>query len=408
LVKALTGKEGLIIPYDQIEAAEKKNAKLYEEYKKHVKQFNLVVKDALNQYVRASGKSTVDFQEAKKALESQGIKTNWQEGFSGRIDDQGKWYTSAGLQLTGVPSSIVFPYIYMNPKYDPKKDNGYVFLARKRPKGVGTPGGQSVFTISYRQGATTQKFGNVDELKDKIKAIRNKWLVPLHKGVGYPEGVISTILEILIQFSARVGSSPNKPNGISALRVNNFQFQPNGNVLIKYMGKDNVAQKHQLEKTNKFHKMVIVNLNGLKQDKKPIDKMFTFKKSSGKQVHINSTIVNKFFQKLGAGDMTVHKLRTLRGTLLFKELMDKNATKLFNPKKPLTEKEAKAKFMSLAEEVGKVLGHIRTMKDGPKVTGATALASYIDPAVQVEFWTKLNMRPPKALMKYMPKKDPKD
>lgn len=394
IVKGLTGKTGTIIPREEALKAKKKHKDLYKKYLKLRKEFNDVWKTELQNFVRKSGTHVVDFDAAKKHLESKGMQHNLPDGFKGKIDDQGRWYTTAGKLISQVPGPE-FKLILMNKGYDPKADDSYVFVARKGPKGE-VKGHAHFFTIDFLKRGRTQKFENVDEMKDKIKSIRTKWIPFMKAGIKKPEGVAATILEILIQFSARVGSNPKKPNGISALPVAAFKPQTNGSLVIQYRGKDQVKQRHVLDKNNVYHKMVIANIRALMEGKKSTDLLFTWKRPSGKPVHINSTLVNRMFKKLGATN-TVHKLRTLRGTLLFNDLMNKS--KIFS-KKGVSEKEAKQEFMKISEEVGKLLGHVRTLQGQTKITGATAIQSYIDPAVMLKFFEKLSMRPPKQLQKF--------
>lgn len=394
LVKGLTGKQGIVIPREDAAKAKKKHKELYKQYLRLRKDFNDVWKTELANYVRKSGKATVPYAEAKKYLESKGLMHNLPDGFVGRIDDQGRWYTTAGKLIAQSPGPE-FKLIFMNKEYNPQTDDSFVFVARKGPKGQ-VKGHAHFYTVDYLKKGRTEKFENVDEMKNKIQTIRTKWLPYLKAGVKKPEGVAATILEILIQFSARVGSNPRKPNGISSLLVKNALPQANGNLILKYIGKDGVLQKHTLDKSNQFHKYCIANIKALMEGKKPNDLLFTWKKPSGKQIHINSTLVNKMYKRLGATN-TVHKIRTLRGTILFDALMKKS--KIF-AKKDVSEKVAKIEFMRIAEEVGKMLGHVRTMQGQAKVTGATAIQSYIDPTVMLEFWNKLGMRPPAQLQKF--------
>jgi hypothetical protein len=64
------------------------------------------------------------------------------------------------------------------------------------------------------------------------------------------------------------------------------------------------------------------------------------------------------------------------------------------------ESRARKMFLQLAEKVGQELGHIRTFKGQPKVTGLTAVGNYIDPAPMLEFFQKLGLRPPNFLEKF--------
>jgi hypothetical protein len=58
-------------------------------------------------------------------------------------------------------------------------------------------------------------------------------------------------------------------------------------------------------------------------------------------------------------------------------------------------------YKKMGEAVGKALNHVRRGANGSRVTGVTALANYIDPEVQIAFFTQLGFRPPKSLERYM-------
>jgi len=67
---------------------------------------------------------------------------------------------------------------------------------------------------------------------------------------------------------------------------------------------------------------------------------------------------------------------------------------------PKDERQAMDMFKKLAEAVGKALNHVRNGQQGTKVTGATALQAYIDPLVQIEYWSTVGYRVPKSLEKF--------
>jgi len=99
---------------------------------------------------------------------------------------------------------------------------------------------------------------------------------------------------------------------------------------------------------------------------------------------------------MGAEGVTVHKIRTFRGTHLFNELMEKTLEK-----PPKDERKALEIFMKMGEQVGKLLNHVRTLSSGgTKVTGTTALVNYIDPAAQIHFFRTLGFRIPRFLERY--------
>jgi hypothetical protein len=133
------------------------------------------------------------------------------------------------------------------------------------------------------------------------------------------------------------------------------------------------------------------------QDKTPNDPLFTVLKPTGRWARVTAGQVNNLFRAMGAPEgVTVHKLRTARGTHVWNELMNEALEK----KPPKDEKTAMAVFKKLAEAVGKILNHVRRGAGGQKVTGTTALNAYIDPSAQLYFWNSLGFRIPKYLEKY--------
>jgi hypothetical protein len=116
---------------------------------------------------------------------------------------------------------------------------------------------------------------------------------------------------------------------------------------------------------------------------------------------MTGNMVNKWFTKLGAPPkVTVHKLRHVRGTRLFNELVSANEKKIFGGTTK-TEAQSLEILKKLATQVGKLLGHVRGVGGGQTATGATAITNYIDPAVQAQFFDRLGVRYPKYLDKLM-------
>jgi hypothetical protein len=60
-------------------------------------------------------------------------------------------------------------------------------------------------------------------------------------------------------------------------------------------------------------------------------------------------------------------------------------------------------FKAAAEKVGKMLNHVRRTTAGDKVTGVTALNSYIDASLQIMYWEELGYPLPPKLATYKSK-----
>lgn len=388
---ALTAEEAAIL--------KERSPKVYKEYLRLRKDFNQVWKDELRNFVFASKKTLVPFSKAIDHLDSLGVQHNLPRPFSGLVDANGKLYTSAGNGIAGWPG-VGFS-IQMNPEYDAKADNTYVFTTVNDTTGKVS---QHVYTENYRKKATEHKFQNVQNLDVVIDKVRSKWISFMKRGDSSPQAVAATVLELLYQFSARIGSVGNQADGtntygIVTLLGKHFKKTGSGYV-IDYIGKSGVRQVHKLEPTTTEAKQLVKNLTLYLQNKGPKDKVFLFEgPATGKQIQMTGAMVNKFFVKLGS-PVTVHKLRHVRGTRLFNELIEKNSAKLFNADKPLTEAQALAAFKSIATSVGQLLGHVKGVGAQQKVTPATAIGNYIAPMAMMAYFEKLGYRPPKFLSKF--------
>jgi hypothetical protein len=375
---------------------------VYREYLKLRRGFNLVWKDELRTLVNDSGKKAISYQVARKTLSQQGVQNTMSETFEGLVDAAGTVYTKTGKRIPGLPGPGFT--VKMNPDYDPKADDSFVFTTIRETDGKIS---QYVYTVDYRKAANKVKFEKVEQLDGKIDAIRKKWMAYVKRGTEAtePQTQASVILELLYQFSARVGSRGNKAGGkdtygLSTLLVRNVKI--NGTKMrIAYLGKDAVKQVHVLDGSTPEGKILTRLISQLIVDKDPKDRVWDYTTSSGKSVQMTGTMINKWFTKLGAPPgVTVHKLRHVRGTRLFNELVASGEKKLFEGRAK-TEVQALDLMKKLATQVGKLLGHVRGVGDSQEATGATAIANYIDPMAQARFFDRMGVRYPKYLDKLM-------
>jgi integrase len=375
---------------------------VYREYLKLRRGFNLVWKDELRTLVNDSGRKAVSYQAARKALDSRGIQNTMSDTFEGLVDASGTVYTKAGKRIPGLPGPGFV--VKMNPEYDPKTDDTFVFTTLRETDGKTS---QYVYTVDYRKTANKAKFEKVEELDKKIDAIRKKWMTFVKNGTNAkePQTQASVILELLYQFSARIGSRGNKADGkdtygLSTILVSNVKITGT-KMRIAYLGKDAVKQVHLLDGSTPEGKILVRLISQLIEGKGPKERVWDYESSSGRQVQMTGNMVNKWFTKLGAPPkVTVHKLRHVRGTRLFNELVSANEKKIFGGT-PKTEAQSLEILKKLATQVGKLLGHVRGVGGGQTATGATAITNYIDPAVQAQFFDRLGVRYPKYLDKLM-------
>jgi hypothetical protein len=391
IVKTVTTRQGTSLTADEQERLKKKNKEVLKEYRRLKTAYNDVWKTQLRNYIFKKKAKLIDYKEATDMLKGLNLTFPLLEGFEGQIDANGSLYTKFGVQIKGNPSSEIYR-VEMNKDYTEADDQNVMKAIKKVPGGIGKRTAH-VFTIKYRKSAGKKIFEKADELRPILPTLRKKWLVHLKKGDKDPRTVASTILELIYQFSARVGSGTGENFGITTVLVGHTKFESNS-CLFKYKGKDGVITPYLLQPTTLEGKATLANLRKFAEGKEKTDRLFTYE-WNGKQIPMTSNLVNKWFKKLGS-PATVHKMRHIKGTDIFDAILKKNEKKIFGTTPPLTQGLADKMLKQIAEAVGKALGHVRGVGKQQKVTGATALASYIDPKSIVSFYTRLNLRVPEA------------
>jgi len=399
LVRKLVGRKDTAMTVEEANKIKEMKPDSYKEYLRLRREFNQAWKDALVAFIRRSGKELVPYKDAVNYLRVNGIDHMMPSGFVGLIDDLGRFYTSKGKLIDGVPNAVNFPEVTMNPTYGKPEGGDWVFLAQRSD---GSPGSY-FYTAEFKKDQAKAKFKKVADLSGVMVNMRKKWFAKVKQfNITQPDHVAAVILEILFEFAARIGSVGNAAHGsstygVGTLLVKHAIIDPSGNITLRYKGKDGISTVHKLLKGDPFQKYVIEALDQLLANKGPKDRIFTYDKGQRK-VPVTGTQVNQEFKSCGApAGTTIHKIRTYTGTKIFTEAMNEALEK----KMPRNDKEAMDLFNKLAETVGKKLNHVRTIAGGgTKVTGATALAAYVDVSIQLLYWSTVGYRVPKFLERY--------
>lgn len=397
LLKLVGRKDTAMTPEEAVKVREVQPEQ-YKEYMALRKEFNQAWRDALTSYIRKSGHDKLPFKQVNEYLHLNGVEHMLPVGFTGLVDDMGRFYTNKGQMIEGVPSAVNFPSLTMNPNYGKPDGGDWVFMAL-RPNGSAGP---YFYTSDFKKAQSSAKFKKVEELAKKIGGMRKRWLTKVTRfDIENQQSVCAVVLEMLYEFSGRIGSVGNEAAGtstfgMSTLLVKHATILPNGDITLRYKGKDGVPTVHKLTKATVVGKALLAAVHQLLEGKDPKDRIFTYTKGT-RTVPVTAKAVNDLFRVCGApADTTVHKLRTLKGSTLFKQAMEDMLAK----KMPKDPRQAMEMFKKLAETVGKALNHVRNGQAGSKVTGATALQAYIDPVSQLEFWYAVGFRCPKSLEKF--------
>ncbi len=404
IVMRVTKKKGTLLTKDEALKLRKNNKEVFREYMRLRKQYNLVWKDEMNALIVKSKQKAVPYKDVLNYLNSKKIDHPLQPGFDGLIDANGKAYSMAGKAINGgIPAKGSGFHIKMNPDYHAKLDDGYVFTTINDHTGEVS---QHVYTVDFRKEKNTKKFTMVKDLMDVMDKIHSTWQPFLKRGDLSKPCVQATVLEMLYQFSGRVGTKGNATTmngknvstfGISTLQARHFKVAGN-KITIVYPGKDGVRQVHLIDAGGGIEaKLLVRNIKHFLEGKQPKDPVFQYELPNGRTRPIMGGEVTGMLRRLGGPPgVTAHKLRHVKGTRIFMDLMEANKSKL---KAGLSQGEADKLFKSFATQVGAQLGHVRGVGKQQKVTPATAIKSYIDPSVMLSFYDQLELRPPRGLEK---------
>ena len=404
LVKKFGG-SGIALTLEESKEAKEKDPEAYADYLKLRRDYNDAWKAALNNLVRTSGDQTVKYSEFLAYLKKLGLEHAMPTGFTGKIDAQGNWYTMGGKKIDGgVPSSTMFPSVKMNPAYDgddsTDPQSPAVFQTVREDGKLGN----YFYTSDHKRKNSQEKFAKAAAF-DPNK-VRKRWIPMMNQfnpKSAEPVPVAATILEILFQSSNRIGSKVGGNGGgggygICTLLKKHCYPQTNGDVKFIYNGKDDVKTTTVIKSSDTVGKKVCEIVLALYEGKKPSDPLFTYDASSGFKP-VQPSTVNKLFHSCGAPEgVTVHKLRTVKGTAIFRQFLDN----LFEKKKNLSPKDVTEQLKKGATMVGKELNHVRRSAEGETtVQPMTSLKNYIDPNLQVELFMHYGAPIPLYLEKLM-------
>ena len=394
VTKFFTGKAKIRMTEEERAAANKKDPQRYQMY---LKATNLIAKTsraAVRNFIRLKGKdglaeysATRDYLFSMSYTHYLPATKNW----DGLIDENCNLYTESGLKIKNIP----YTTIVGNPEYVAAQNNTFVFSCV-------TPNGntQYFYTEEAVKGWREERFEAVDNFTPMIASVRSDWLKRI-RSKNTKEQRLAILLEMLYWCSARIGSANNeaagvKTFGISTLRGQHIRFLSN-KLVVEYIGKTGVKQKHVLVPTTPQQKYIVKTLLEWKAEGGASGVLFDLK--GNYEVPPSNSTVNTFFRACGApSDVSVHKLRHARATSMMMQLLKSkqmpyvNVVK--NELKPTRDKpdqrEAEMAFRTLAKEIGAELGH----STGEQVTEMTALANYINPTLTLNFFKTLGLRLP--------------
>ena len=366
-----------MLTVNEVSAFAETNPKMIEKYKDLRKQFKANYNKALLKFVRLSGKPLIDVARAASYLSTMGCNY-LPVGFVGKVNEQGKLYTTAGKELSGT----MFGRMQMNKAYDPKTDDTYYC------KLIGDMRGE-LRTVDFLKRSRTERINKVADFAEDLDVHRKTWLKDLNS-LEQSTQMIAAIIEIIHLTQARIGGDKNANDGkatygISTLRCRQVRVTATG-AEMRYPGKKGTLQKHKITPTTPTNRKIISLLKAWTNGRGKEDKIFI---AGG--LPILPSEVNKYLRSIGV-KVTIHKFRHAAAT---KTAIDMLSRSPFSAKNKPTQAQAERWIKTEALRIGEMLHHRSGSGDNQKVTSSTAIAAYISPVILSKFFVDLGLRVPK-------------
>lgn len=401
-VKSVIGKSAPGLTAPQAQKLREKDVEKYRQYLKLRKEFQLAWKNTAANYVRENGNPLVKMEDLEAHLDSLGLTYSIPKGFTGQVNADLEWYDNDGNRIAGVPSAHMYPTVVMNTN---RKPGGYIFTAMPA---VSSAKPKYFYLAKELLERRNKKFQAVKDVVPVIDHARKVWLSGIrHFDLEDDKTVAAVAIELSYQFASRIGTEGNETKGqstygLATCLMKHLKFQGTNGFTLTYPGKDNIKTSHRFVAKTAEDRMVLDAVKQLADGKEPTEPIFTVGTGEDRKP-LRPAVVNMVFRKLiGTKALSIHKIRTLRGTVTFSKQLEDFLRA--NKGKELTERQAMQQLRLMATEVGKQLNHVRTAADGEeKVTPDTALKNYIDPSVQARLFDAFALPYPKYLLKAMGK-----
>lgn len=268
----------------------------------------------------------------------------------------------------------------------------------------------------YTSGKVAEKraanFSKVDDtLAQDIKSVKAKWRNNMKGKPDDEKTVYGNLAEFVYQTTSRIGSGEGMTKGTTTFGASNFLVK---HVALSKATDTRLVIKYHIAKSSKeetfvlsakasdlgsnedvrWMKALIAFIVKKCEGKNPDDIVFTI----GKGQRVNTTRFNSYLNAIDL-PFTAKTFRTMRGTELAIEALEQAESEFSRlkreAKKPLPAATVNALFKAAMNNVGELLGHIRRNKAGDEEsTSNTAIKSYVNPKVMIDWYKKVGYAPP--------------
>ena len=385
MVKKWTGRNDSRLGPEETKSVKDKDPEGYKRYLKVRKDVVSAYQDFSRSAARKAGKPvlirSVIADMAKAGISYHpygGIETLY-------VGENGKLYTPPPhreILASVAPGSK----IVMNPRYDPRTDDGAVFKYLVPGSKRDEDSMSSAYTRTFITGKKNKRFGLVADTIRDIPRLRPRWVRDL-KSRDRRTRTLAAITELMYSLAARPGGTGNNVDGtptygLTTLLCNHVNVR-NNTVTMRYLGKDAIQQTHVIRAADPAfpeNAQVVRVIQECTRGKRGTEYLWT--DARGERIDKREVAA---YMRGKQVKVSPHKFRHVRGTVLMQQLLDG-----MKVGKDDTQPQVEKLVKTAAIKVGELLGHV----SGDKPTAATSLKNYISPGILVDFFTKRGLRVP--------------
>ena len=376
-------------------------ASTYKEYLATNLALNRQYKQALASLIRSNKGKSILLSEAIAKLSKYGIPPGWwpqidaKHGFRVSIDKKGNpaLLTATENQVQQFPRGDA--KIIVNPNYDHQEDSNYVFKLQ-------IPGALTenrIYTHRFYASQKSNANNKVMSVLPKMKNYVAKWEKSILNSKTVDDALPALMTYLVYQLSCRIGNenqatAGETTYGLSTLLGKHVQVGTQ-TATFTYPGKKGVSQRHIFTNKNvdpRVYAKVMIFLRKLKDRAKSNKPFFAYEDG----VRCTERDVNNYMKSSGI-PITAHKLRHVRGTSLFNDLVSSKKFSIpRNERNPQKHAETWLKE-NVLKKVGSLLGHKNASGED---IGTTAAKSYIVPSVMKDWFTDKRLKPPAFIPKH--------
>ena len=270
-----------------------------------------------------------------------------------------------------------------------------------------------VYTVDKIQNKKDTRFTkSTDIAKNRLGGIKDSWRSDMNnEDLDNERSVYAFLAEYIFWTASRVGAGEGSTDNSRTYGASNFLVKHIINLPksfksvpsrleIRYPIKSgatdsfilssdlgNLPDASDVPYMKKLIKFIVTKC----ENKSPEDHVWTINKK-----RLDTGKFNSYLNSIESG-MTAKYFRTIRGTQLAITALDQAKDAILKlektSKKSIPDKTVNEAFTQAMTAVGELLGHVRRNTDGEHSTATTAISSYVDPNIMLQWYKELKRQP---------------